>query len=313
MRVLKHEKIMNDLEGRNCHASQCLPLDTGEVFAVWFEGTREGEDDVCIWGALRDADGWHEKRRITEDDGLPHWNPVLDRNEDGSVTLYYKKGKPIAKWYTMKCTSVDHCRSFSMAAELVPGDIGGRGPVRNKVLHLKDGTLLAPASDEGFAWTAFVDISRDGGVSWEKSNILSISQEKRHGIIQPTLWQDENGVHMFLRSTEGNIFRSDSADGFTWTQPRAVSMPNNNSGIDLTRLDDGRIFLVCNPTHRKDKRSPISLFESRDGGEVFNRVLELEADDGQEYSYPCIQNVGNRLYITYTCRRLNISYWEIEV
>ena len=34
------------------------------------------------------------------------------------------------------------------------------------------------------------------------------------GAIQPTLWEDQNGlVHMFLRTTSSRIFRSDSSDG----------------------------------------------------------------------------------------------------
>lgn len=45
---------------------------------------------------------------------------------------------------------------------------------------------------------------------------IPVSDQSFHGrgVIQPTLWaDDENHIHMLLRSTEGKIYRSDSADG----------------------------------------------------------------------------------------------------
>ena len=43
----------------------------------------------------------------------------------------------------------------------MPGDRGGRGPVKNKVIVLSDGTWLAGASLEPDAWDVFVDRSGD--------------------------------------------------------------------------------------------------------------------------------------------------------
>ena len=69
------------------------------------------------------------------------------------------------------------------------------------------------------------------------------------GVIQPTLWESiPDQVHMLLRSTEGMIYRSDSKDGGdTWTEAYATELPNNNSGIDMIRSEDGKLFLVYNP------------------------------------------------------------------
>ena len=334
MRVICHEQVQAaPLSGRNCHASQCLPLQDGGIFAVWFEGTREGADDVCIWGAKRANGIWQPKRRLTEDDHLPHWNPVLFQKDKDTIQLYYKKGKPIAQWYTLVQESTDLCETFSPARELVPGNIGGRGPVRNKSLRLSNGALAAPASDETFVWKAFADLSSNGD-TWHTSRWVTIFHEgdeptrwidkkldksrlrRNRGVIQPAFWESESGcVHALLRSSEGRIYRMDSADfGETWCRPYRTRLPNNNSGIDMDRLADGRLALVYNPVGRNwGPRSPLSLALSGDNGATWTRALDLETEKGGEFSYPCIHAVGNRLHITYTYNRVNISYWEIDV
>lgn len=53
---------------------------------------------------------------------------------------------------------------------------------------------------------------------------------------------------MLIRASKGFIARNDSqGDGETWYEGYAISLPNNNNGIDLDRTADGRLFLVCNP------------------------------------------------------------------
>lgn len=307
--------------GRNCHASHLLPMDDGSVFAVWFEGTKEGENDVCIHGALRSADGtWSAPVRLTEDDGLPHWNPVLLRRANGDVLLYYKKDTPIAKWYTMVMISTDNCRTFSPAQELVPGDIGGRGPVRNKVLLMSNGAYAAPASNEAGQWRAFIDLSSDG-LNYRRGDWLQLFPDEdayhRRGVIQPTLWESAPGhIHTLLRSSEGYIYRADSADyAETWSQPVPISLPNNNSGIDLDKLPDGRLMLAYNPAGENwGPRNHLALAESRDNGHTWQPVTDLENQPGlHEFSYPCVIAVGNTLHISYTVDRMNIAYWQIEI
>lgn len=322
MKKIVQEKIISrDLDGRNCHASHCLPLADGSVLAVWFEGTREGADDVCIWSARRAPEGgWSTPRRLTEEDGVPHWNPVLFQRDDGAVLLYYKRGKPIARWQTMLMISLDQGETFSAARELVPGDFGGRGPVRNKIIRLCDGTLAAPASDENGEWTAFMDLSRDGE-SWQACERLSIFGEDgenhdKHGIIQPTLWESAPGqVHALLRSSEGFVYRTDSQDGGrSWSRPYATSLPNNNSGIDLDRLPDGRLALACNPVGENwGARNPLSLLVSADNGVSWERALDIVHEPGKhEFSYPCVICRGNVLHVTYTVDRINIAYVQLR-
>ena len=307
------------IQGRNCHASHCLPLPDGSVLAVWFEGTREGAPDVCIFSARCSPEGvWSAPRRITENNGIPHWNPVLFRRDDGDVLLYYKEGTAIPKWRTMLMVSHDGGQTFTAARELIPGDEGGRGPVRNKIIRLSDGTYAAPASNEDGEWTAFIDLTADGETYQACGRLRIFDGEARtkRGVIQPTLWESTPGcVHALLRSSEGFVYRSDSPDcGRTWSVPYPTLLPNNNSGIDLECLDDGRLVLACNPVGENwGERNPLSLLISKDNGTTWQHVLDLAHEAGKhEFSYPCIVRCGSRLHVTYTSDRVNIAYLCIE-
>jgi predicted neuraminidase len=166
-------------------------------------------------------------------------------------------------------------------------------------------------------WDAFVDLSNDQGVTWEKSRIVPFDHENSSGkgIIQPTLWETEDGrLHMLLRSTEGYIYRSDSADGGrAWSEPYSSGLPNNNSGIDLVQTQDGRLVLAHNPVSGNwAPRTPLVLSVSEDQGETWKQAFVLERGEG-EYSYPAIIEAEGKLYVTYTWNRKRIAFWELDL
>lgn len=319
---------------QSCHASSVAALPDGSIFSVWFAGSKEGADDVSIWGSRRKNEAWSRPHIIAQQENLPHWNPVLFVRPDGAVLLFYKVGKEISSWQTRIMVSLDNGESWSQPQELVSGDRGGRGPVRNKVISLSNGRWLAPASLENGEWRCFADHSDDGGLTWRKSNevFADLGKERNinpeykdipvseqsysgRGVIQPSLWESRPGaVHMLMRSSEGLIYRSDSADyGTSWCPGYATGLPNNNSGIDLTVILDGRLFLVYNPIGINwGPRCPIKLACSEDNGNSWRDVLTFEEEPG-EYSYPAIVFHGNSLLITYTYRREDIAFWKLEL
>ena len=318
----KKELIFDEIRPTpSCHASTVLPLDNGDVLAAWFGGTAEGKDDVDIYVARRTEGRWLTAERITADPDTPHWNPVLFKTENGTVFLFFKVGKKISIWQTYFCTSTDNGLSWSSPEELVPGDeTGGRGPVKNKPILLSDGTVLAPASSEQPDWLSFMDISRDGCRTWEKQQI--VPARKISGtpvkLIQPTLWESEPGkVHALLRSARGHAYRSDSDDyGVTWSKAYPTKIKNPNSGLDVTKLDDGTLILINNPASRNwGVRAPLTLTKSTDNGSTWEEILVLEKrrDKDDEFSYPAIVAVNNKLYMTYTYQREKIAYWEVEL
>lgn len=319
MYIERNALIFQPEEGVQCHASHLTLMEDGGVFAVWFQGTREGADDVRIYGAHMNAYGvWEKPCAITPDNGLPHWNPVIFRRKDGELVLFYKEGRVIAHWHTMVMHSSDDGKTWSQPEEFVPGDVGGRGPVRNKIIEIADGTLIAPASLEDGIWRCFMDVSADGGKTWQPTEEICLpvpegELPKPFGCIQPTLWQDDAGdVHALLRTSQGALYRTDSKDsGRTWCEPYATSLPNNNSGVDLVKASDGTLYLVCNPVADNwGARSPVSVMKSQDNGVSWQLFTHLVTMPG-EYSYPAVLYRNGALYITHTWQRKSIQFWKI--
>ncbi len=299
----------------SCHASTVLKTNDGIVLAAWFGGTKEGADDVAIWLSRRTADGWDYPLKVADEEGVPHWNPVLFMGMNEEIILYYKVGHNITRWHTRFITSNDGGLTWSAPKSLVEGDLGGRGPVKNKPIRLLDDTILAPASIEEHSWEAFVDISYDQGQTWLQSELVPVPRHSftGQGIIQPTLWESDYGkVHMLLRSTEGYIFRSDSEDGGkTWSLAYPTKLPNNNSGIDLAKLSDDKIVLAYNPVGKNwGPRTPLILSVSEDNGLTWQELCVLENEEG-EYSYPSIVADGNEILLVYTWKREKIAFWRI--
>lgn len=347
----------------SCHAS-CIARVGKETWLTWFGGSREGDSDVKIYLARKTASGWTDPVRICADEHLPHWNPVLMPVKEGAL-LFFKLGATIPGWRTMRVRLNASGHPVDDIRELVPGDVGGRGPVRNKCLTLADGRVLAPASienreptawseaacagdisaqpepDEPIRWKPFIDVSADGGETFARAAPIPLMADrenssvsplpgsisgsvsalpllpcrvKRQGAIQPALWQSADGsVHALMRSSEGCILRSDSPDGLTWSPASTTDLPNNNSGIDLVQLKDGRIVLCLNPVAGDwGARTPLWLYISTDGGDSFKPLMNLEMNEG-EYSYPSLATEGNTLYLSYTWKRLQIAAWTIEL
>lgn len=312
-----HEHIFGeDRPFGQCHASSLVRLEGDRTLAAWFGGTKEGHKDVAIWGARRDESGWSPPRRLAKVRESPHWNPVLFLAPGGDLHLFFKVGDRIPDWEMWRMSSADGGETWTEPRELTCRG-GGRclGPDKNKPIVLSDGTCLAPAAIERHdgSWDVFVTRSEDGGRTWEAADLIPLDRSRitGRGVIQPTLWESEPGrVHMLMRSSCGRICRSDSEDGGrTWSPVRKTALPNNNSGIDLARLDDGTLALAFNPVSGDwAPRTPLSVALSTDNGETWSRRFDVETGEG-EYSYPAIIPTAGGVALTYTWKRERIAFW----
>lgn len=333
-----------------CHASTVLPLDSGDVLVCYFAGTREKADDVGIWLSRRINGIWREPVRVAKVNNHPHWNPVL-MPIPGGARLIFKVGPDVPSWKSWTTTTKDAGASWSVPEQyLAPND--ACGPVRNKPLYLSDGSMLAPDSVEtqtdwrpridisydygaSFPATSWIPIDSDGTDAMKKAKIAVKPDPANHmtgkGAIQPTIWESTAGnIHALLRTTSGYVFRSDSEDyGRSWSTAYATLIPNNNSGIDVAKLD-GKLYLVLNPVSGNwADRTPIVVMRSTDNGHTFDPYVILEdmkedpraatsdkpPEDNRkhtaEFSYPAIVAHAGKLHITYTYLRRSIAYHEI--
>ncbi len=302
------------------HASTLAALDDGTLVCAAFCGSGESHKDVHIVVSRQILGGsWSMPQQVSENDGRPHWNPVLYEFTPGILSLMYKEGVSPGKWTTMVQDSTDSGVTWSVPRKLVSDDKNfGRGPSKNKPLTLENGRILAPGSCEKGSWRAYVDYSDDQGKTWTRTAFITASTLPdtglpKRGVIQPSLWQDpfSDEVSMLLRSSEGRIFRSDSKDnGSTWSKAYPTDLPNNNSGLDLVQdPDNGILYLVCNPivdVTIGTKRSPLSLLYSRNEGASWFKMCDLETGP-REFSYPAVIMQDGSLVVSYTYKRVNIA------
>ena len=311
--IVLSEHVFNDKLTLECHASTIVETPTGLV-AAWFAGTSEGNKDVGIWLARRDASAWSKPTEIfngLQPDGVrrPCWNPVLFQQPGGPLRLFFKVGLRPSSWWGMQATSTDGGLTWGKS-ERLPDKI--LGPIKNKPVLLPDGVLLCGSSTEApsMGWRVLMERTPDWGKTWEQVGPLN---EREFGAIQPTILRWGPGRLQILCRTRSarSIGESWSTDeGKSWTPLKPSTLPNPGSGIDAVMLKDGRGVLVYN--HTTKGRSPLNIAVSSDGKNWLAGPV-LEETPGREFSYPAvIQSSDGLVHATYTDGRERIKHVVID-
>lgn len=313
-----------------CHASSICELPTGELLACCYAGQQEGAPDQVILGARFDprSGRWSEPKVWVHVAHRAVGNPrVFFNPEEKAVWLI----APVN--YEAWCSggtrlflkrSYDGGRTWT-DLELLIEQKGILG--KNKPLII--GSLCILPVEREATWSAAFLRSEDGGRTWEL--VGDLGREAGAHLIQPTIVMLADGTLLaYMRSQENYIFKSISKDlGRTWSKAEPTPLPNNNSGIDMVRLQSGNLALVYNPTqidrslNKLDPgwpsvmpigfdiwgpRTPLEIALSEDEGENWPHRLTLEDGPGV-YSYPAIiQGKDGTIHITYTYRRRAIRH-----
>lgn len=319
--IIVDEFINKNAPYPESHAATIAETKEGQLIASWFGGTKERNPDVCIWTSHLVNGQWTEPQNVANgivNDTLRYacWNPVLFQVPDGELQLYYKVGPNVGGWVGKLITSQDGGKTWSKPVDLPNGFLG---PVKNKPVLLKNGTLLSPSSTEGGAWRTHFEASKDFGKTWSK--IGPINEGIELHTIQPSILTHKDGkLQVLCRTKERVIAESWSSDnGKTWSPMAKTMLPNNNSGTDAVILQDGRQLLVYNHVlphdtlkNGKGARTPLNVAISEDGKTWYAASI-LEDSPISQYSYPSvIQSANGMVHIVYTWRRKAIKHIQID-
>jgi alpha-L-rhamnosidase len=317
--IITDEFIFEKAPFPESHAATIAETPKGLV-ASWFGGTKERNPDVGIWVSRQENGKWTAPVEVangvqSETLRYPTWNPVLYQVPGGELQLYYKIGPKPAEWKGWMRTSKDNGLTWSAARALPEGFIG---PVKNKLVLLKNGTLLSPTSTEGSGgWLVHFEASPDFGKTWTKT--APVPNGATQGAIQPSILTYKDGrLQALCRSRDRAILETWSTDqGKTWSPLAKTTLPNNNSGTDAVTLKDGRQLLVYNHvlppgTLAKGPRTPLNVAVSKDGKEWY-AVAILEDSPISQYSYPSvIQTKDGLVHFVYTWRRQRIKHAVLD-
>lgn len=348
------------------HASNLLVLPNDDILCTWFAGTQEGISDISILCSRlrKGSEVWEPAVKLSNDPERSEQNPVLFLDPDNILWLLWtaqvsgNQDTAIVRYRK----SDDFGETWNDIDVLIdkPGTF-----IRQPIVVLDNGNWLLPIFNctvkPGEKWvgnydTSSVKISEDKGKTWRDVDVpeslgcvhMSIARLKNRSLIAVyrSRWAD-------------NIYQSYSHDnGETWTEPKATELPNNNSSIQVTALNNGNLAMVFNnmsaagATDRRRSlydeieedsgavepevvdgksafwgapRAPMSLAVSKDNGESWSIIANLDEGDGfcmtnnsqeklnREFSYPTItQSKDGVVHVAYTYFRQAIKYVRIN-
>ncbi len=303
----------NDIVPR-CHASSIVELENGDFLCGFYGGSGESNvDEANFFSRLKKGtDRWMPIRAFAKFPGHAMGN-IRFFHYGKSVCVIYAAN--FGKWCRggsrlYFATSEDYGYTWSEPKH-IEVDIPVLG--KNKGIVLKNGSILLPLTYEPTELYVIpptgVLISEDGGATWQRYG--DIRAEDNCWVLQGTCVENEDdSILMLLRSTGGRIYSVVGTDGGkNWPEVATrTELPNNHSGIDMTRLKDGNLVLAFNNQENEELRTPLNSALSTDNGETWPYMITLEDGEG-EYSYPAIiQDSEGLIHVTYTYLRTHIKH-----
>lgn len=315
-------------EGTASHVSSITPLSDGRVMAAWYSGSREGAGDVSILTSIYEptVGSWSKERAVVTRSSASKelgryikklGNPVIFTDAEERLWLVYVTVS-IGGWSGSSLNykvSLDSGSSWSQSVKLVTGPLFNVSTLaKNKPVLLDNGAWILPVYHEflnKFPELLFLTpFSTPEKVGLDGRNRRTSFAP---GVLQGSLLVTGHGeLRAFYRNaTETDkryVLTSLSSDnGKTWTPPLETTLPNPDSGLDVTWAGNGRALIVLNDTF--SNRSRLALYSSADSGVTWTEVKVLEDSEGREFSYPSIVRTPEGIYhVTYTYDRQRIKH-----
>jgi predicted neuraminidase len=321
---------------RISHAANLVKLKNGDLLCFWFSGTGEGESNVAIVMSrlAKDSEHWSKTVEIDHQLGKSFQNPVGFQLPDGRLWLLHTSqaaGEGQTNAQVLYLTSDNNGQTWSVLRPLFtqPGSFVRHPPIllsrKNWLLPMYY-TPSRTITEGAESHYSVVKITNDSGKHWRECGIPG-----SNGLVQETVVRLRTGKFLgFFRSRYADfIYQSTSQDGCTWTAPAPTRLPNNNSSVQLTLLNDSSLILAFNNVNsattrdkpRAGARKPLSITLSEDGGATWPWVRDIETGSAataqdesnrgrgdDDYSYPSVlQEPTGKITVAYTYRRETIK------
>ncbi len=296
-----------------------LELNDGTLLYAVTEFVGSGADAATaqIMGRSSTDGGrtWGEPRLLQENVGRQNVMSVTLRRLSPAVNgpapigmFYLVKNGPDSLEVHLRI-STDEAQTF--APPILVTDRPGYHVMNNdRVTVLTSGRLLAPiAATAALRLDKFVSyccLSDDGGHTWRYGQ-GRVELPKR-GAMEPEVVELRDGrVLMIIRNQLGTISTAWSEDGGdTWSSPgelpgiRAPESPATLRRIPAT----GDLLLVWNNNYETGaghggKRTPLTAAISRDDGQTWENIRNLDAQANEQYAYTSLIFVQDRALLSY--------------
>lgn len=266
--------------------------------------------------------------RYSSDQGLT-WTPadeIIVPNEGGmnvmSVSLLRLQNDEIALFYLLKnsttdCIPVvriskDEAKTWSDPISCITDKEGYFVLNNDRVIQLKNGRLLmavAMHNQPGGEWNGkgklYSYYSDDQGQTWTSS--MEVPRPYEAVTQEPGLIELLDGrVMMIIRSDQGVQLKSYSKDGGeTWSPYEETNIPSPVSPATLEVMPTtGDWLLVWNNNDGsnpdlKGKRTPLTMAISKDEGQTWSHIKNIEEDPDGWYCYIAMHFEGEDVLLGY--------------
>jgi len=299
-----------------------VELADGRLLMAWIEFSVAADNGLSHIAAMLSSDGgvsWGERRILvaTGEGDLNVFSPNLLRLPDGRILFAFFRyhrldDDVIPSSSAFACYSSDEGETFSDRRDLWkdrPWTFAS-----HVLKRLSTGRLLLPVTRQtGRVWSPTDHeivgcmTSDDDGESWKSPE--SWVDLPLRGAMEPHVEELRDGrVLMVMRTQLGSIFHAFSSDdGATWSKPQTTGLRAPESCPELTRLPEtGDMLLTWNrgiydpDRNHYGKRTPLSVAVSRDDGETWSHIKDIENDPNGCYSNPaCTITREGKAILTY--------------
>lgn len=308
------------------HVASLCELAEGKLGAVWYGGTREGDQDVAIYFSTKtsgDAGHWSPPQTVVTRESASRelqryvrkvGNAVVfaDRHKDERSLWLVYVSVSVGGW---SGSSLNVKRSFDEGRTWTPSQRLTLSPFFNISELVKN--QPARAVFDGWALPIYHEaLGKFPELLWlheTRSGLLATKSRLFGGAtaFQPALVSFPSDHAIALCRPAGGLrtmtlSRSTDAGGH-WSAPQSTGLPNPNSGLDALRLSDGRLLLAFNDSTKT--RENLRLAISSDKGVSWKRVTTVAEEAGGEFSYPfLLQTADGRVHLVYTWQRRGIKH-----
>lgn len=277
------------------HAANLLQLPNGDLLCTWFGGTQEGIPDISAYYSRlkKGSNTWTKAIKLSDDPTRSEQNPLFFLDPDNILWLLYtaqvsgNQDTAIVRYRK----SNDFGETWGPIRTLLEDPHKGIF-IRQPITVMPNGDWLLPVfyciAKSGEKWvgsydTSGVMISKDKGVTWKNVDV----PDSLGCVHMNILMLKDGSLYALFRSRWADyIYESRSTDGgYTWSKPNPTVLPNNNSSVQATVLDNGHIALVFNNSSAKDaKERRVSLYDEIED-ETSTNKKEAAIIEGQKNAF----------------------------
>ena len=309
----------------SAHCSSIIQLSNGDLYVVFFAGQFEKSPDVKIYGSRLKLEYqkpnvesiWSEPKVIAFTPDHSSGNPVIYETPSGRLALLWQSmhhGKVIGAGWSV-CTikiqfSDDQGQNWSDWKFLRKNWFM---IIRNRPIITENGEFLLPIHRELGKYNCQFFHNKDLELK-SKWKIKGCISAKNTGLLEPCVVKLHGNKILCLIRSAGvkRIHLSRSNDnGYNWSKPIALDLPNPNSQMDAIMLKSGNIIIAFN--NQESGRNNLSVALSEDQGDSWKKITILHQDKEISAHYPSmVQTKDGIIHMSYTDNRDRIGYFRFN-